>query len=43
MASNGEVKEVVETQHTEDYQKLMEYGIDEKVASELDIIYQSGE
>jgi len=35
MATNGE-------HHTEDYQKLIEYGIDEKVSSELDVIYQSG-
>lgn len=27
---------------TEDYQKLIDYGINEKVASELDKIYQSG-
>ena len=27
---------------TEDYQKLIEYGINVKVASELDKIYQSG-
>ena len=52
MAENGiEVKlepdaeqtvkeELVE--HSEDYQKLVEYGIDSKVAESLDEIYQSG-
>jgi len=45
MASNGEhttEEQIEEVEHTEDYQKLIEYGIDEKVASELDSIYQSG-
>lgn len=30
-------------EHTEDYQKLIEYGIDEQVANELDTIYKDGE
>jgi RNA recognition motif-containing protein len=43
MAANG-VTDAAEQEvtHTEDYAKLIAYGIDEKVASELDIIYQSG-
>lgn len=28
--------------HTEDYQKLIDYGINAKVADELDVIYKSG-
>ena len=28
--------------HSEDYQKLVEYGIDPKVAGELEVIYKSG-
>jgi len=34
---NGETVE-----HTEDYQKLIDYGINVKVAEELDVIYKSG-
>lgn len=43
MAANG-VTDAGEQEvtHTEDYEKLLAYGIDEKVASELDIIYESG-
>ena len=29
-------------EHSEDYKKLVEYGIDEKVAAALDKIYKSG-
>ena len=53
MAGNGDMAmdqgdtEPMETQesedHTEDYSKLIEYGINEKVAQELDRIYKSGE
>lgn len=32
-----------EEEHTEDYQKLIDYGINAKVANELDKIYKSGE
>ncbi len=32
-----------EEERTEDYQKLVDYGISEKVANELDEIYKSGE
>lgn len=48
MAENGETDamEPMDTQdnseHTEDYQKLIDYGIDSKVADELDKIYKSG-
>ena len=28
--------------HTEDYEKLVNYGIDSKVAAELEVIYKSG-
>lgn len=36
--------ETMETEEkTEDYQKLVDYGISEKVANELDNIYKSGE
>jgi heterogeneous nuclear ribonucleoprotein R len=28
--------------HSEDYDKLIEYGLDEKVASKLDEIYKTG-
>ena len=40
----GDTKtETMETEErTEDYQKLVDYGISEKVASELDQIYKSG-
>lgn len=31
-----------ESERTEDYQKLLDYGIDQKVAAELDDIYKSG-
>jgi heterogeneous nuclear ribonucleoprotein Q len=34
MSTNGDV--------TEDYQKLLDYGIDATVATELDSIYQAG-
>lgn len=37
MATNGDSEE-----HTEDYQKLIEYGIDVQVANELDSIYKAG-
>ena len=30
-------------EHTEDYQKLIDYGINAKVATELDKIYKSGQ
>ena len=30
------------SEHSEDYQKLVDYGIDLKVAAELDNIYKSG-
>ena len=53
MAQNGDIEpmeqgdaatEAMETEErTEDYQKLVDYGISEKVASELDKIYRSGE
>ncbi|XP_049821165.1 heterogeneous nuclear ribonucleoprotein Q isoform X1 [Aethina tumida] len=44
---NGEVSEEpmkieTETERTEDYQKLLEYGLDEKVAAKLDEIYKTG-
>ena len=51
MAQNGDIEpmeqgdatETMETEeHTEDYQKLVDYGISEKVANELDKIYRSG-
>ncbi|XP_017776044.1 PREDICTED: heterogeneous nuclear ribonucleoprotein R isoform X6 [Nicrophorus vespilloides] len=32
----------VEAERTEDYQKLIEYGLDEKVAAKLDEIYKTG-
>ena len=42
--SNGqEVQVKMESEEpTEDYQKLIEYGIDEQVAKELDAIYKEG-
>ena len=40
---NGETHDMDTGDHTEDYQKLVDYGINEKVASELDKIYKSGE
>lgn len=44
---NGEVSEEPmrieqEVERTEDYQKLIEYGLDEKVAAKLDEIYKTG-
>ncbi|KAK9710344.1 Heterogeneous nuclear ribonucleoprotein Q acidic domain [Popillia japonica] len=46
---NGEVLleesmkiEEVDTERTEDYHKLIEYGLDEKVAAKLDEIYKTG-
>lgn len=47
MEANGEAmyEETImeqEQEHTEEYTKLVDYGIDPKVASELDIIYKSG-
>ncbi|XP_049849732.1 heterogeneous nuclear ribonucleoprotein Q isoform X4 [Schistocerca gregaria] len=36
------VKEEVKTEVTEDYQKLVAYGLDEKVAAKLDEIYKTG-
>jgi heterogeneous nuclear ribonucleoprotein R len=44
---NGEVSEEPmkiegEPERTEDYQKLIEYGLDEKVAAKLDEIYKTG-
>ncbi|XP_063909061.1 heterogeneous nuclear ribonucleoprotein Q isoform X2 [Zophobas morio] len=44
---NGEVSEEPmkiegEPERTEDYQKLLEYGLDEKVAAKLDEIYKTG-
>ncbi|KAJ8981558.1 hypothetical protein NQ317_009818 [Molorchus minor] len=44
---NGEVSEEPmkieqEAERTEDYQKLIEYGLDEKVAAKLDEIYKTG-
>lgn len=31
-----------EVEHTEDYQKLIDYGLNEKVADKLDEIYRKG-
>ena len=47
MATNGdtamaEQEEMDTTERTEDYQKLVDYGIDVTVAGELDTIYKSG-
>ena len=43
MSSNGiKVEAKEETEHTADYAKLIEYGIDAKVAEELDAIYKKG-
>ncbi|XP_057662364.1 heterogeneous nuclear ribonucleoprotein Q isoform X5 [Diorhabda carinulata] len=42
---NGEVPEEpmkIDVERTEDYQKLLEYGLDEKVAAKLDEIYKTG-
>lgn len=43
---NGEVAKeesmVVSADRTEDYQKLIDYGLDEKVAAKLDDIYKTG-
>ncbi|CAG9766792.1 unnamed protein product [Ceutorhynchus assimilis] len=43
---NGEVPDepmkIEDTERTADYQKLIEYGLDEKVASKLDDIYKTG-
>ncbi|XP_018580131.1 heterogeneous nuclear ribonucleoprotein Q isoform X1 [Anoplophora glabripennis] len=43
---NGEVSEepmrIEDVERTEDYQKLIEYGLDEKVAAKLDEIYKTG-
>lgn len=44
---NGELlaeesMKVEDTERTEDYQKLLEYGLDEKVAAKLDDIYKTG-
>lgn len=44
---NGEVPEEPmkieqDVERTEDYQKLLEYGLDEKVAAKLDEIYKTG-
>ncbi|XP_050297203.1 heterogeneous nuclear ribonucleoprotein Q isoform X3 [Anthonomus grandis grandis] len=43
---NGEVPDepmkIEDTEKTADYQKLIEYGLDEKVASKLDEIYKTG-
>ncbi|CAH0553997.1 unnamed protein product [Brassicogethes aeneus] len=44
---NGELSEEpmkieTEIERTEDYQKLLEYGLDEKVAAKLDEIYKTG-
>jgi len=38
----GDEQGTQEVEHTEDYQKLIDYGINEKVAQELDRIYISG-
>lgn len=37
-----EDEEEVEVEHSEDHEKLIEYGISTKVADELDVIYKSG-
>ena len=43
MEQGDTATETMETEErTEDYQKLVDYGISEKVASELDKIYKSG-
>ena len=43
MEQGDTTTETMETEErTEDYQKLVDYGISEKVASELDKIYKSG-
>ena len=42
MTHNGEADEMDTGDHTADYAKLIEYGINPKVASELDNIYKSG-
>ena len=44
MAEEGvETTETVENgEHTEDHQKLLDYGINPKVADELDVIYKAG-
>ena len=43
MEQGDTATETMETEErTEDYQKLIDYGISEKVASELDKIYKSG-
>jgi len=42
MTENGTMEEVDYTQHGEDYQSLIQYGINAKVAAELEKIYHSG-
>ena len=42
MAENGAEAAQVNGERTEDYQKLVDHGIDEKVAEELDNIYKEG-
>ena len=38
-----EAQESIENgEHTEDHQKLLDYGINSKVADELDVIYKAG-
>ena len=41
-AGDSEITIKQEIQHTEDYQKLIDYGIDKRVATDLDKIYTSG-
>ncbi len=41
MAVNGDA-DTPKGEHTEDYQKLVDHGIDVKVADALDEIYKSG-
>ena len=38
----AEAMETADVERTEDYQKLIDYGIDKGVAGELDKIYQTG-
>ena len=43
MSTNGQTVKMESEEPTEDYQKLIEYGIDEQVAKELDAIYKDSE
>jgi len=41
-AGDTETETQIKIEHTEDFQKLIDYGIDKRVATELDKIYTSG-